>query len=169
MYTNNDTTMPDLGADLVKAPTGEAPPTIERPPLDDASRDDILNRYDFAEIVDAYLALRETNTRNIARIQSDAERVREMNAEFSRIAEALVNEARERNWCSEYDDFVNGLNSQNRWLTLENCARDYLVTIELRVRVEATNDDNADELAEEHMSSYYRGGGDWEITDTSED
>ena len=76
------------------------------------------------------------------------------------IGEALIEEANNRQWCSEYDEFVSRLNGR---LTHDLPVREFekevflTYTVKLSFNVSATNDDDAadkaQELAEEFLDN----------------
>lgn len=73
-------------------------------------------------------------------------------SDIATIGETLLSEAESRNWCSEYDEVVSGLNRQLN-VSLPLRTRSYSVTamIEVRVTVEATDTDDADDKAREYF------------------
>ena len=92
------------------------------------------------------------------------------------IGEALIEMAEDKDWCSEYDEFINELNG-NLYVELPSRRRNYDVTIKVKrevyayvtVQVEATSEEDAQEIVEEDTYSYLddlpRDIGDWEETD----
>lgn len=54
-------------------------------------------------------------------------------ADFSIVSDALLEEAQERNWCEEYDQFVNRVNRDTKRMELQNCEVEFEVKVQ-RVR-----------------------------------
>ncbi len=72
------------------------------------------------------------------------------------VAEALLAEAEERDWCSEYDEFVNKVNNHLGYTVLTPRSREYEVTYTVTFTVEARDEDEAQETADEYMSAAER-------------
>lgn len=69
------------------------------------------------------------------------------------IAEMLVEEARSRSWCSEYDEFAESVNDRCGEEVLLLCERAYEVTFSVTVTVDARGSDAASEDAESEIES----------------
>lgn len=97
------------------------------------------------------------------------------NLDITRIGEALIQEAEDRDWCSAYDDFIEEL---NRSLTIELKTREkeYEVEVEVTqkrtqrvtITISANSESHARELIEDDPSNYYEEkicDYDWEVED----
>ncbi len=99
------------------------------------------------ELNDTLTAMR--NLANHLRQQAQEAAQRHRN-DITLIGEKLIQEANERQWCREYDRFVEELNDDlERALPLRERDFEITVAVELRVDVTATNEDHARELAQE--------------------
>lgn len=94
------------------------------------------------------------------------------------LSDYLIGEAESRNWCSDYDDFVDRVNDSLS-VPLRPRTRDYDVevtaTFEVTVRVNAANEGEARRLVdtgavmtEVRDKTYSVGAGDWTISDVCE-
>ena len=54
-------------------------------------------------------------------------------ADFSLVSDLLLEEAQDRDWCDEYDTFVDNVNKRTKKMSLQNCQIEYEVTVQ-RVR-----------------------------------
>ena len=54
-------------------------------------------------------------------------------ADFSIVSDALLEEAQNRGWCEEYDEFVDRVNRDTKRMDLQNCEVEYEVTVQ-RIR-----------------------------------
>ena len=54
-------------------------------------------------------------------------------ADFSLVSDLLLEEAQDRDWCDEYDTFVDSVNKRTKKMALQNCQVEYEVTVQ-RVR-----------------------------------
>jgi hypothetical protein len=111
---------------------------------------DAAHRIDSLE---AQLATQEAQAvRDRDRIESQQRTITEYCNDGERIAEALLDEAERRSWCSEYDSFVDSVNSSLRRMQLTLREQEYTVTsvYELVVTqyVTARSEDDAIELIE---------------------
>jgi hypothetical protein len=95
------------------------------------------------------------------------------------IGNALLQEAKDRDWCSAYDDFIEVL---NRSLTVELKSREHEYEVEIEVTrkqvqrvtvtVTARDEDHARQLIEDNPSNYYEdeiNEYDWEVEDEDSD
>ena len=91
------------------------------------------------------------------------------------IGEALLSQADDRNWCSEYDDFIEELN-ESLTVELKMREKEYEVEIEVTqkrtqratVTITARSEEHARELIEDDPSNYYEdqiNEYDWEVED----
>jgi hypothetical protein len=97
-------------------------------------------------------------------------------SDVNTIGLALIEVAEDKEWCSEYDEFIEELNG-NLSVELPTRKRNFDVTIKvsrevytyLTVQVEATSEEDAQELVEEDTYTYLdelpRDIGDWEERD----
>lgn len=93
----------------------------------------------------------ETAERLERQVRAELERAKATHKQdIERIGERLLEEAESRDWCGDYDEIIDGLNGRltvrlpertKRWVALVD------VTLRVRVEVDATNEDTADEAA----------------------
>ena len=78
------------------------------------------------------------------------DRIDKANRAFSIVAEALHQEAIERDWCGEYDDFVDEVNAAlPTGFALEHCRKDYEIEATITVRVRINHEDRSKADAEQ--------------------
>lgn len=83
-------------------------------------------------------------------------------ADFAAVGEALMEEAIQRDWCSEYDEFVDRVNSQTKRLDLPIREQEYEVEVTVSGYIETTttvtvtaySQENADKMVAENMDNY---------------
>lgn len=91
------------------------------------------------------------------------------------ISQHLLEEANARDWCADYDDFVERVNAHLVGVELTARTRLYVVTQIITIRrnmmVSAKDSDQAEEMAsdEGEFDPYEFATGDWEIDDTTSD
>ena len=51
-------------------------------------------------------------------------------ADFHIVSELLLDEAQDRDWCEEYDTFVDSVNRRTKKMSLQNCQVEYEVTVQ---------------------------------------
>jgi chromosome segregation ATPase len=125
------------------------------------------------------LALNEmTNQRDAlqARLDTVQETVKSLYSDAQIISDELLSEAESRDWCSEYDRFVDRVNGRLSRIELQQRIRNYEVsmtaTVTFRVQVEATDEDGALEYANDmsiDLPSSYGSMYDIDITDLTAD
>ena len=101
-------------------------------------------------------------------------------SDFELIGEMLQNEATERNWCEEYDTFVDAFNAKSKVAYIEPRSNDYDVEVELELTIRVkttvfTSARNADEAVDnvrdmgmydiEYDLSSLINSGDYDVTD----
>jgi hypothetical protein len=85
---------------------------------------------------------------NVGRtIAQNRQTIRFAHSDLNTIALALKEEARERNWCDEYDTFCDTVNGDTHGQWLEKCASNYDVVVTVTITVEARNEEQASEIA----------------------
>lgn len=123
--------------------------------------------------IDAYKLAIEALNREIASLKADVERVNNQSdswrtvatnnaTDFDAVGKALMEEAENRNWCNEYDEFVERVNSNLIRNALPVREQEYEVEIEVigslttttTVSVTATSQEAANEMVENDMDSY---------------
>lgn len=107
------------------------------------------------------------------------ERMRTHERDIELISEALLGQANDRDWCSEFDDFVENLN-KSLSVELKKREKEYEVEIEVTqkrtqrvtVTINANSEAHARELIEDDPSNYYEekiSDYDWDIEDEDSD
>lgn len=84
---------------------------------------------------------------------SSNERIAQLQKHLDTIAQCLLDEAENRNWCSEYDEFADRVNGLLGSEVLLPCSRNYEVTFAVSVTVNARGSDAAQEEAESDLES----------------
>jgi len=125
------------------------------------------------------LALNEmTNQRDAlqARLDTVQETVKSLYSDAQIISDELLSEAESRDWCSEYDRFVDRVNGRLSRIELQQRIRRYEVsmtaTVTFRVEVEATDEDGALQYANDmsiDLPSSYGSMYDIDISDLTAD
>lgn len=75
-------------------------------------------------------------------------------ADIETISNALRDEAVQRDWCSEYNNFVEDVNENLKVSSLKSLNRDYEVTILLRRTQEVTVTINVEDIDEQSAKDY---------------
>lgn len=89
------------------------------------------------------------------------QRVRTLQAEVAQlqqrlaiIADMLLDEAIRRDWCSEYDAFVENVNGTIGAEVLRTCARDWVVSFSGTMQLTAKSDEAAYELVAQQFARF---------------
>ena len=107
------------------------------------------------------------------------ERMQKHERDIELISNALLEQAKDRDWCSQYDEFIKNLNKELS-VELKTREREYEVEIEITqkrtqtvtVTITADSEEHARELIEDDMSAYYESETndyDWDIEDEDSD
>lgn len=90
-------------------------------------------------------SLHQQIERRMERYSADMNRAQEQHAaDIARIGEAMLAEAEARDWCGQYDDFVDNLNVKlDVALPTRNHDYDVVIPITITVRVTARDEDGA--------------------------
>lgn len=94
-------------------------------------------------------------------------RIEEWEADFDKVSELLVDEARSRDWCSDYDRFVETVNARLTRGSLWTRERSYTATIELQISFTVDHGTDADDMASNIAAAIHRYGdnlGDYAFT-----
>lgn len=87
-----------------------------------------------------------------AKFENAQDIVVRLNNDLTTISHALATEAERRNWCSEYEDFIDAVNVDLTEWELPTRHVDYgitlVYTVELRTQVAALNEDEAETIAD---------------------
>lgn len=84
------------------------------------------------------------------------DRYERVKADFKIVSEALLREAEERDWCSDYNNFVEDVNEHLTIMQLQTLEKDYEVEVELTrtqtvtayVKISAKSAEEAEQLTE---------------------
>lgn len=157
----------------VVAPNAEASPVLRRDGLN--ADDSHVNSYKIgaAEVVtpanatygDLYAVITALSNDLAQERTANANRrevIVQMHNDFDAVGEALKDEAENRNWCDEYDQFVERVNAGLTRMILPVREQEYEVEVEVTgtltttttVFVTATSQEAANEMVDEDMDSY---------------
>ena len=82
-----------------------------------------------------------------ARITHQVERANGYQGDFNLMAQMLLDEANSRDWCSEYDDFVDRVNSRTTYLDLIHRAKEYTADISVPIKFTVSSSDDEHDIA----------------------
>lgn len=101
----------------------------------------------------------ETDPRD-AEIERLRQQIRVMQTEGDRITEGILEEAEHRGWCSEYEDFVEGINDRLTYFSFQKRQQEFEVTISYTISDSGTyictvTADDEDEALEQAREQFY--------------
>jgi hypothetical protein len=82
------------------------------------------------------------------RIATLNKEVDELVKDIQVIGEALIAEAKERGWCADYDDFVDGVNNDLKRGSLPTRVVDFTASVSISVSFQSSPDESSDKIAD---------------------
>ncbi len=74
--------------------------------------------------------------------------VDELRKDIQIIGEALIAEAKERGWCSDYDDFVDGVNNDLKRSSLPTRVVDFTASVSISISYQSSPDECHDKIGD---------------------
>lgn len=105
-----------------------------------------------SDTLDGQVAAEQVNADQLAKqVMALTTDVQQLRGQLRMIAEMLLEEANHRDFCGEYDDFVDNVNARIGSEVLLHRTREWLVTFTGSMSVEATTPDGARDSCQEQL------------------